>query len=118
MRRMFDKLSDYKYRRTTSQAIGFYVAYLILIVIVGALAGAVVGPMVSSVDPYNSGVRVGVVTAIVISTLLSYSVASQKRLTKNTKFLLLVLSSGVLAFLGGGLLGLIPTAYLTTVKGK
>lgn len=63
---------------------------------------------------YELGFRYGNILAIVATLGLSYAILSKKNLLNNFKFILLGLLSGILAFLGGALLGLIPVAYFTT----
>jgi len=110
---MFKKLMEFKYKRTTKEALGFYLSYLLLIVIVGALIGGIMG-LVAGESSIEFGMRFGGLVAVIISLVLSFLILSKKKLTKNFGMILVALLSGVLAFFGGGLLGLIPVAYLST----
>lgn len=110
---MFKKLTDFKYRRKPKEAFGFYIAYLILIVLLGALAAGFLGAIITSVQGFEGGVKVGSLVSIISCVTLSFLVIKSKNLTGKFGPILLVVLSGVLAIGGGGLLGLIPTAFLT-----
>ena len=110
---MFKKLTNLAYKRSRKEALGFYLGYLILIVVVGALAGGLFG-LASGQENFELGLRIGNIIGILASLGLSFAVLSKKGLMNNFGLLLLALLSGLLAFIGGGLLGLIPASYLTT----
>lgn len=110
---MFQHLLDFDFKRSGVQALGFYIAWLVLITLVGALLGAI-GGMINPETAYQTGVRIGTVMAIVASVALcGLIIQAKKRIT--FPMILLAVFSGFLAFLGGGVLGLIPAAYLTTL---
>jgi len=112
---MFKNLTDFSYKRTGKEALGFYLAYLLLIVLIGVLSG-VVSALASGQQNYELGFRIGNIIAILSCLGLSFAVLSKKNLMNNFGFILLALLSGLLAFIGGGLVGLLPAAYLTTKK--
>lgn len=111
---MFKKLTDFSYKRNTLEALGFYIAYLIILTVSAFIIGAVLGTATGNEDNFAFGAKIGVIFAIIAILCLSFVVLSKKKLTNNFSYLLLGLLSGVLAYFGGGLLGLIPVAYLTT----
>ncbi len=113
---MFKKLTDFKYKRTSKEAFGFYIAYLILIVLAGALAAGILGSIISSIQGYEGGVRVGSLVSIISCITVSYLLIKKKNIMNNFGPILLVVLSGVLAIGGGALLGLLPAAYLSTKK--
>lgn len=113
---MFKDLTNYGLQRSGVQALGFYIAYLVLIVILAAVIGGISGAMSGS-DSFEFGVRLGQLIAIAGSMYLAYRVTSDKKMEKEFSSILLVGLAGLLAVFGGGLLGLIPAAYLTTQKG-
>jgi len=110
---MFRNLTDFSYKRTGKEALGFYIGYLVFIVVVGAILGGVLG-LVLGEESFEIGLRVGNILAILATLALSFLILSKKKMMNNFGLILLALLSGLLAFIGGGLLGLIPTAYLTT----
>jgi len=110
---MFKNLTDFSYKRSGKEALGFYVGYLILIVVVGAIFGGILGLALGE-ESFEIGLRVGNIIAILASLVLSFLILSKKKQMNNFGMILLALLSGLLAFIGGGLLGLIPSAYLTT----
>ncbi|MEK9180762.1 MAG: hypothetical protein AAB871_00835, partial [Patescibacteria group bacterium] len=72
----------------------------------------------TSGNAYNLGVRVGQIVAIICSLILGFTILKSKELLSNFLYILLVLLAAVLAYFGGALLGLLPIAYLTTLKSK
>lgn len=113
---MFKKLTDFSYKRTKVQALGFYIAYFVLTVIVSGLVGGILGLVIPN-PSFESGVRIGTFIAIIFSVGLSFFVLKKKRL-QDFKLIVITILSGVLALFGGGLLGLIPAAYLSTLSKK
>ncbi|MFA9288696.1 MAG: hypothetical protein ACEQSA_02350 [Weeksellaceae bacterium] len=110
---MFKELGNLALKRTTQQAVGFYIVYLIGIALVAmVIAGGYA--VVTGSDSYNLGVQIGSIVAIVACLGLSFQILKLKKLTGNTKLLMVAIGSAILAYLGGGLLGLIAVAYLTT----
>lgn len=105
---MFSKLTDYSYKRNTKEAVGFYIAYLLLVTLLSALAGALFG------GDFQSGWQLGTKVAVIVSTLLSFILLFKRKLIGNFGYILLAILAGILAYFGGGLLGLIPAAYIST----
>lgn len=114
---MFMKLTELGFKRTPTQAVGFYIVYLILIVVLAGLSGGVVSLVAGKADDIEFGAAVGLLIAVAMCLGLGYQVLTKRRLTGQMLYILLVLLGGVLAYVGGGILGLIPVAYLTT-RGK
>lgn len=110
---MFKSLMDFGYKRTIKQAIGFYLAYFTLTVLISALVAGIVALIINS-DSFGFGVRIGNIVAILMSVLLSLLVVNKKKLFNNFWYVVLIIISGLLAILLGALAGLIPAAYLTT----
>lgn len=113
---MFKNLFHFAYIRTTQEAIGFYLAYLLFIIVVSMLTSSVLAMVINPVDGYAFGVRVGGITAVVMSTGLAFWILKEKKLFGNFTYVLIALLAGVLALLIGSIGGLIPVAYLTTRK--
>ena len=110
---MFIKLTDLSFKRDLKQAIGFYIAYLLLLIILSAVLGGVYA-LATGQDSLEAGVTFGTTIAIVSSLVLSFAIIFKKNLLTNYLFIVVALLSGVIAFIGGGLLGLIPAAFLST----
>ena len=107
---MFRKLTQFDYRRSTTEAIGFYLAYLLFLALIAGLITAVVA------RNFNESVVIGARIAVIVSPMISFFVLYKKKRLKNFGYLLLIVLSGILAMLLGLLLGLIPAAYLTTLE--
>ena len=107
---MFRRLTEFSFQRTVAQAFGFWLAYLVLGVLIGTLGGGVYVWLVGGgiAEGFQAVRAIGIVYALAVSLV----VCIQKRLG----FIgyLLAVVSALLAFFGGVALGLIPTAFLTT----
>ena len=111
---MFKKLTEFGYVRTALEAFGFYLAYLLLFILLGGLTGGILGAL--GVIDLDTIMHAGMILASVLSVVLSFLVLSQKGLTGNFAYLLLIPVSGIAGFYGGGFLSLIIVAFLTTRK--
>lgn len=114
---MFKDLTNFGYKRTVRQAIGFYVAYFIF----GVIGGFLIGALIGVIDPANVSTNVAQIVTpcvVVYALVLSFLIIKNKSKKIAFKHVLLIILSGVLALFGGGLLGIIPAAYLTTLEKK
>ncbi|MGI6775953.1 MAG: hypothetical protein ACOX5S_01485 [Patescibacteria group bacterium] len=110
---MFKNLLDYSYKRSFKEAIGFYISYLVLTLILAVLLTSVLGPT-SGQENFDFGYRVWNLVAIIVTVTLSFLILKKKEFLGNFFYFILALLSGVLSYFGGGLLGLIPVAFLST----
>ncbi len=110
---MFSVLTDFSYARTRRQAVGFYLVYLGITILVSG-AAALVFSHVTGDRTLETGAMVGNFVAIVLCLTVSIAVVYQKK-DRSFRAVFLVLLSGTLAMFAGGLGGLIPAAYLTTL---
>lgn len=117
---MFQNLFNLGYTRTKKEAFGFYIAYLLLTMFLGALfAGLVVLLMgVNEAEAFEQGVRVGTYIAVAVSVIMSFMVVRAKHLSSHFGYMLLSIGAGFIALGIGGIGGLIPVAYLTTRESK
>jgi hypothetical protein len=113
---MFKNLTNFTHKRSWKEAIGFYLAYLLI----GFILGAVVGLgyyLVTGSNNHSSEYHLGTLVALIFVVTLSFVVINAKGAWK-FGYVLLALLSGILGGFGGALLGLIPVAYLTTRENK
>ena len=120
---MFKDLLVFEKQRTGKEAFGFFLAYLLFS---GLLVGIITSFFSTSVAPsgfaegfeqgFEEGQAVGAYFYSVISLALSALILFRKGHLKSFGFVLIGLSSGVLALFLVAFLGLVPTAYLTTIK--
>lgn len=109
---MFNDLFMFEKRRTGTEAVGFYLFYLFVIIVTGALSG-----LIFATD-FDAGVMLGRYLAIALCLGLSFLVLIKKRKLQNFGLVIVALLSGVGAYLLGGFLGLAVTAYLSTVESE
>jgi len=103
---MFENLFDFAYVRSTRQAVGFYIAYFVLMVTFLFIAGVIL-----ALD-FVEGFRVGSTIAMIYCPVLSLIIVVKKG-GLGGKGTFMVLLSFIGANVGGGLIGIIPAAYLT-----
>ena len=110
---MFKHLTNFGFQRTGLQAFGMYLAYGLVNILFAFLAGMVLG-MLNPAASFDDGLRLG--TLVVIITCLVFgSLVIRAKGLMNFKSIAFVILAGVLAGLGGTLLGMIPVAYLSTL---
>lgn len=115
---MFKDLFNLEKKRTPVEAIGFYFAYLLFVMLIAGLSAFLIG-FDSSMN-FNKGFQAGMVIgqymAVGACLLLSFLILFKKKRVHSFGLVLVAILSGVFAIFLGGLLGLIPAAYLTTVE--
>ena len=109
---MFQQLTNLAYQRTPLQAFGFYIAYFFLLMLVAMLFSGVFG-LITGKNDFQTGAVIGNIIAIVTSLGLASLICAKKGI-RSFRTIILVMLSGVGAMFLGGLVGLIPVAYLTT----
>ena len=109
---MFKDLFKLEKQRTAKEALGFYIACLLLSLLAFLLFGGIIGGIIQSPDLV---LLLANLLAIIFCPWLSYQIISKKNLKGNILYIVLCISSGVGAYFTGTLLGLIPVAYLTTI---
>jgi hypothetical protein len=110
---MFGHLTDFGYRRTFVEAIGFYLAYLVTGMIFSGILGMVAG-LVNASFGFDGGLTLGATVAIGICPVLVFMILRAKGLLGHLGFLLVGVLSVAGAIVGGLLLGLVFVAFLTT----
>lgn len=114
---MFTELTNFGYERTGKQAVGFYLAYLLMAILIGALLGGLVGAF-TELEDMSVAARVGAAGAFIIVLVLGGLIIQAKGLQGSLAAIMLVLLAGILTLFAGALGGLLPIAYLSTVKSK
>lgn len=112
---MFKELTNLSRKRSTKEALGFYLAYLLLTIIISMVLGATLG-LANNQNTFEYGVRVGTATSVIVSIILSILQLKEKNLLTNFSLLIFALCSGIFAYLGGALLGMIIPSYFSTIK--
>ena len=111
---MFKDLLLFEKERTPQEALGFYLAYFLLLLLSGLLLGFFLG-IIFSLE-FEASYSVGWAIAVISCLALSFIILYKKKRLQDFGLVLIGILSGICAILLGGLLGLVPTAYLTTVK--
>ncbi len=106
---MFDDLFSFKKERLPLQALGFYIVFLIICVGISLFG---LGFFTSDI---SSAYAVGTLFSFFYCPFLGYLILSKKK-QLNSAYSTLLIISAVLAYLYGALGGLIPVAYLSTLK--
>ncbi|HIF56983.1 MAG: hypothetical protein ABGY10_11885 [bacterium] len=114
---MFKGLFVFEKQRTRKEAFGFFLAYsLFRSVLSVIIIELVLGGASSVAEAIELGQAVGRYLNPLFCLVLSALILFRKGHLKSLGFVLIGLSSGVVGFFIGSFLGLIPTAYLTTIK--
>lgn len=114
---MFKKLTEFSYKRNWKEAIGFYLAYFLVGLILAGISGelsSIQSGATTFSEGFDAGFRIGAIVVIIYSLIISFVVLIQRKLYKNFGWVILALLSGLLAAFGGLLLGLAIPAFITT----
>ncbi len=111
---MFDRLIDFAMKRTTYQAVGFYLAYFFLAFIIAVILGGagITSNTSGTRNDIYAGIRLGSWVAAIFCALLTFLVIRHKSLP--ALFYSAVAGAAILSLVGGALLGMSVPAYLTT----
>ena len=114
---MFKHLFDFSYKRNFVEAIGFYIAYLFLLLIVNLMVSYVL-VLLSMILRIHSlaGFESGKIVRTIASLFLSALILHKRNRFQNFGLVLLGIFSGFVGYFGGLLLSLIPIAFLSTRK--
>jgi hypothetical protein len=111
---MFDRLLDFSYKRTPLQAVGFYVAYMFFFMLIVRFTAYTIGSFTNNLTNEALSIKIALFSSTVISFLMTVRMIYEKKLAKNIWYVYLTIAAAFIGLLGGTLLGLIPSAYLST----
>ena len=112
---MFTRLTDLGFKRSPLQAFGFYLAYLLLGMLIGGVA-APLAAILGLVDfGFSSGVQVGAAIVIPLCVATAIGIGVKKGIALEFKMLVFYVVTGIFAYLLGALLGMVVPAYMTTL---
>lgn len=116
---MFSQLANYRLKRNTLQAIGFYIVYSLLGLLICAVAGVVMGSLFTSSfqTRFSLGINVGAAVAAIYFFALYAVLCTQKKLTSFTYILLGVIGC-IITFFSGIFVGFIFVAILATKEDR
>jgi hypothetical protein len=117
--KIFKDLLLFEKERTPKEALGFYLCYLLLTALLGSLVAFLFADRDSSMSfeqQFQAGAEMGQYFAVIFCLVLSFMILYKKKKLQNFGYVLVGILSGVCAIFLGGLLGLVPVAYLTTIK--
>lgn len=116
---MFKHLTDFSYKRNWKEALGFYLAYaflgLVLLVVIGEIIALPYSSPTATFDQgYKLGQSIGSVLAPIYCLVIACLLLIKKKFYKNFGYILLGILTGALGLAGGVILGLIIPAVMTT----
>lgn len=117
---MFKELMNFKYKRTNLQALGFYIVFFLICVLLGGTISGLL-QLNSNADfqtQYNLGVKIGFYVALIYSSLLSLTIIIVKKLFTLPSAIILFLLTIIGALLMSGLLGCVFPAILSTFEAR
>lgn len=126
---MFENVFDLSAKRTPLGALGFYITYMLIGLVVGVIiifAVTILYCMLHTeacqTNGEQIGKQIGTISGLVIvflyCAILGAVMVSVKRLWTNAAALILYIVTLPLSFIGGAFLGLIPLAVISTMDSK
>ena len=113
---MFTQVTEFGFQRTRKQAIGFFLAYSLGMLMTGGVFGAIAGMYLAIVSPgplhFEQVSGIGIAIAALGSAAVAYLVVARKNLPAS--YLLAVLAAAVVGGLFGAFAGMIIPAVLST----
>jgi hypothetical protein len=113
---IFKNLLIFSYERTPSQAVGFYLIYLLVIAFLSNIAGGSFA--LTYGETMEQKELIAKLSAHSFSVFMCFTlhivVIAQKGYREHTGYILLALATFILALAAGPVGGLIPVSYLTT----
>lgn len=112
---MFKNLNNFLYKRKGKEIFGFYLAYLVFGMVLGAIAGGASSYFTNAqtyAEGLASGAKIGSYIAPLYIIILTFLVIRGRKAT-DFGSILIGLVGILLTLLGGSFLGLIPVAILT-----
>jgi hypothetical protein len=113
---MFSHLTDFGRKRSPLGGVGFYLAYLVFVVVVGMALGLAIHTLMPNYSTHESALAATGFT-VLVSLTLSLLIVQSKNLNTSIPLLLLSLCAAILAANGGALLGLIIPAAFSMIGG-
>lgn len=114
---MFTRLTDLGFKRTATQALGFYLAYSLLGSLISGLAGLLAAAFgLVEPDDFSSLTQVGAAVIIPFCLVVAIGIGVKKGIALEFKMLIFYVITGICAVFLGALLGLVIPAYLTTLE--
>ena len=113
---MFTRLTDLGFKRSATQAPGFYLAYSLLGSLISGLAGLLAAAfgLIES-DDFSSLAQLGAAVIIPFCVAMAIGIGIQKGIALEFKMLIFYVITGICAVFLDALLGLVIPAYLTTL---
>jgi len=105
---MFENLFDFDKERLPLQALGFYIVFFIIGIAIAMSIAAIF-----AVD-FESGLTVGQISAFLYCPFIGFQILSSKG--QLSRYGVSIFGIAILAYFLGCLGGLIPVAYLSTIK--
>jgi hypothetical protein len=118
---MLGNLTNFSSKKNWKQALIFYLAYFLLglfITLLASLPEAMLGLVSGANLEILRKLHVGLIVSVIFCWIISGILLKNKKLFYNFGYIILALLSGVLAYFGGLLLGLIIPAIITTKQSR
>ena len=106
---MFNDLFNFQKERLPIQAFGFYIVFFLIGLAIGAISGLIFA------NDFDTGIIVGHVVGVSYCLFLGFLILFQKD-HLSTPFVAFLFVIAILSYFIGALGGLIPVAYLSTIK--
>ena len=111
---MFSKLTEFDYQRNWKEAIGFYIVYLVITLILTVPATLLTNRGIDASNQDIQFINIGTLVAMACCLALAFIILKSKNQLGNIRLLLVGILGGIIAFFAGSLIGLVPVAFLST----
>jgi hypothetical protein len=112
---MFQRIYDFGYQRRGLEVMGFFITYMIGIVIGGAIVGSIVAALFGG-DAARVNWKIDLITHSIILLIITHLIVRQKQLyVKSQFFMFLPLATSILAQFVGPAISLIIPTFLSSL---
>ena len=114
---MFENIFDFGFNRTNKQAFGFWLVWLLIAVLGMMFISFLMPSSAGTLDQaFEEGFQLGATVVVFYCPLIAFIVLGAKNRLNEFRYIVICLLSIIISFFLGGLFGLIPAAYLTTLE--
>lgn len=105
-------------KKSIKDAVVLYLVFVVVAILIESAIGSIIGLSIGKTieEQRRIGIDAGIWMSVIIVVTSAFAILYKKKLEDNGTMLVVALFSGILAFIGGPLLGFIPVAYLATVS--
>lgn len=113
---MFSHIFSLSFVRSHHQAVGFYIFYIFLTLVISLAFGSLIGIFLP--QPYAFPTDLGAIIDVSVVFILTFGILHKKKLLKELYLVLLGLAAVIVSYYFSILIGLVFTSYLSMIVAK